>query len=175
MKKLTFGLLMLVAIISSCKKNDSTDTATTSGSATVSVSNYGFDGGTSGKFSSTKAGITQVTAGGITTFTISAIKDGSNESISIVVLQKITTTGRIALPYNGGIGGIIISKDYTKPADVAINYSTEKYSPNVKGGGEIVITKLDGNKVEGTFSGTAVNGSGAVAFVEQGTFAGTIQ
>jgi hypothetical protein len=178
MKKLTLGALALMLFLTTaCKKNTTEPAATTGGgSATVTAGNYGFDGSaTLGKFSSTKAGITQTTVNGVTTFTVSAIKDGSNESITIVLLQKITATGKIALTYNGGIGGIVLSKDYTKPSDLTLNYSTERSSTTNKGGGEINVTKLDGNTIEGTFYAIAYNNAGKEAFIEQGSFSGKIQ
>lgn len=177
MKKILFSQLVLaMLIITACKKNKSDQPETTSGNATLTAGNYGFDGTASlGKFSSTKVGITQITVNGLTTFTLSAIKDGSNESISIVLLQKITATGKITLTYNGATGGIVLSKDYTKPGDLSLNYSTERFSTTGKGGGEINITKLDGNTIEGTFYAIAYNNTGKESFVEQGAFSGKIQ
>lgn len=177
MKKLTFGVLILIlSVATACKKNNNDEPTATGGAATVTAGNYGFDGSASlGKFSSTKAGITQTTVNGLTTFAISAIKDGSNESISIVLLQKITAVGKITFTYNGGTGGIVLSKDYTKPADLTLNYSTERFSATGKGGGEINITKLDGNTVEGTFYAVAYNSLGKESFIEQGSFSGKIQ
>lgn len=177
MKKLTIGALVLMLFITTaCKKNNSDGAGATGGSATLTAGNYGFDGNAGlGKFSSTKVGITQTTVNGVNTFTVSAIKDGSNESINIVLLQKITATGKITLTYNGGLGGITLSKDYTKPPDLTLNYSTERYSATGKGGGEVNITKLDGNTIEGTFYAIAYNSTGKESFVEQGAFSGKIQ
>lgn len=178
MKKTILTLLALsVLAISACKKTTNNDTGnvTGSGTATVSANNYGFDGGNSGKFSSTKAGIIQTSVGGITSFSISAIKDGSNESITIIVLKKITGTGRISFSPSDNNGGITISKDYTKPGDPALNYSTDQGTGSKSGGGEINITSLNGNQVEGTFYATAYNANGSVAFAEQGSFKGTIK
>jgi hypothetical protein len=175
MKKLTFSLLILIAI-SSCKKNEADATATTAaGAATVTASNYGFDGGSSGKFSATKAGITQITVGGVTTFTISAIKDGSNEAITLILLKKVTTTGKTQFSVALNNGGITLSKDYTKPADQTLNYTTDRGTSTARGGGEINVTKLDGNTIEGTFTAVAYNSAGKESFVEQGAFSGTIQ
>lgn len=169
----------MVFVLASCKKDNNNTTTpgggSTGGSATVTAGNYGFDGAAGlGKFSATKAGITQVAAGGITTFSIVAVKDGSNESISIIVLQK-AAVGKIALGSGLSNGGIIISKDYTKPADLTLNYSTDRDGANMKGGGEINITKVDGNAVEGTFYAVAYNSTGKEAFIEQGSFKGTVK
>lgn len=133
--------MLVLLITTACKKTQSDEPVTAGGNTTLTAGNYGFDGNAGlGKFSSTKAGITQTTVNGISTFTISAIKDGSNESISIVLLQKVIATGKITLTYNGGLGGIVLSKDYTKPSDLTLNYSTERYSSTGKGGGEVNIT-----------------------------------
>lgn len=175
MKKLLKGIFLFTILIYSCKKDDKKDTDTTAGNATVTMDNYGFDGGSSGKFSSTKAGITQVTASGITTFTVTAIKDDSNESISIIVLQKITATGKINFGPSLNNGGFILSKDYTKPGDLALNYSSDRNSKRMQGGGELNITKLDGNNIEGTFSAVCFNNAEKEAFAEQGSFKGTIK
>lgn len=180
MKKVTIGVLTLMMfVLASCKKDNNTNTpatgGATGGSATVTAGNYGFDGAAGlGKFSSTKAGILQVTAGGLTTFSVVAIKDGSNESVSIVLLQK-AAVGKVAIGSSLSNGGIIISKDYTKPADLTLNYSTDRDGTNTRGGGEVNITKVDGNAVEGTFYAVAYNSAGKEAFVEQGTFKGTIK
>ena len=178
MKKLTLSVLMLMAaIVTSCKK-DSDNSSSASGAATVTAGNYGFDSSASlGKFSSTKAGITQTTVAGVTTFTISAVKDGSNESITLVLLQKVTAVGKITFGSSQSKGGLILSKDYTKPADASVNYSTDRNSGfnTSTGGGELNVTKLDGNKIEGTFYAVCYNGNGREAFVEQGSFSGTIQ
>jgi hypothetical protein len=175
--KTLYIILALAATLGACKKDDTTTPTTTGGgSATVTAGNYGFDGSASlGKFNSTKAGITQTTVAGITTFTVSAIKDGSNEAITIIVLQKVSATGKITFGPSLSNGGITITKDYTKPADRAVNYNTDQNATNgTKGGGEINITKISGNSVEGTFYAVAHNSTGAEAFVEQGTFTGTI-
>lgn len=179
MKKLIkplYFFLAVAATLGACKKDEIKATGTTSGtSAKVSASLYGFDGGNSGKFTSTKASITQVTAGGLSTFTVSAIRDGGNEIISIVALKKITATGKIAFGPSITNGLITISKDYTKLSDLSASYTTDKSNPNgVKGGGELNVTKLDGNTIEGTFYAIAYNSAGKEAFVEQGTFSGTI-
>ncbi|MBC7399159.1 MAG: hypothetical protein H7289_04375 [Mucilaginibacter sp.] len=175
LNKAFYIILAFAATLGACKKDSTTSTTTTTGaSATVTASGYGFDGANSGKFNSTKAGITQTTVAGLTTFTISAIIDGGNTSIGIVVLQKITTTGKITFSPTLSNGGITISKDYTKPADRTVNYTTDQNSTTVKGGGEINITKISGNSVEGTFYAVAHNSTGAEAYIEQGTFTGTI-
>ncbi|MES2455528.1 MAG: hypothetical protein V4594_08310 [Bacteroidota bacterium] len=167
--------LLLLTAFSSCKKDAKEPEVSLAAGATVTAGLYGFDGGTSGKFSSTKAGITQVTAAGITTFSISAIKDGSNESFTLIILKKITTTGKISFGSALSNGGMIISKDYTKPADQALNYSSDRNSRLMQGGGEINVTKLDGNEIEGTFTAICFNNAEKEAFAEQGTFKGTIK
>jgi hypothetical protein len=168
---------MLVAgMFGACKKDDSADPVHTSGgSATLTANLYGFDGGTGAKYTSSKAGITQAIVQGDTTFTISAIKDGSNECITIVALHGITSTGKITFVYNDSSnGGITFSKDHTKPMVDSLNYKTSGYSANTKGGGELNITKIDGKKVEGTFYFIAVNNKGQEAWAENGSFSGTI-
>ncbi|MEE1944518.1 hypothetical protein VRU48_05320 [Pedobacter sp. KR3-3] len=175
-----FYLMMAVCTLffTACKKNTDSpeEPATGGGSATLTASNYGVDGTASGKFSATKAGITQTTVAGVTTFAISAIKDGSNESINIIVPRKITATGKITFVYNDSSnGGITFSKDYTKPADGALNYKTDAFNSTTKGGGELNITKLDGSKIEGTFYFVAINANGKEAWAENGAFSGTIK
>lgn len=175
MKKSIFNILTLVVLFASaCKKDNKENPTATGGAATVTAGNYGFDGSASlGKFSSTKAGITQLSAQGITTFTVTAIKDGGNESITIILLNK-AAVGKVQLGPALSNGGIIISKDYTKAGDGAINYSTDK-SGNMAGGGEVNFTKVDGKSVEGTFYAVAYNNARKEAFVEQGSFSGKIQ
>jgi hypothetical protein len=183
MKKLNYALLIAAAILtfSSCKKNNNdpsnggTSGTNGAGAATVTAANYGFDGQSGGKFSSTKAGIIQQTVAGVTTFAISAIKDGSNEAITITVLHKISATGKFTFGPAESNGGIIITKDYTKPADPGLNYSTNNSGSSSTGGGEINVTSLNGNNIEGTFYVVAYNGKGSAAFAEQGTFKGTIK
>ena len=175
MKKAILSILtMAVLFTTACKKNDDTNPGATGGAATVTAGNYGFDGSASlGKFSSTKAGITQVTAGGFTTFSVTAIKDGSNESITLILLKK-AAVGKVQFGPSLANGGIIISKDYTKAGDGALNYSTDN-SGAMAGGGEVNFTKVDGNTVEGTFYAIAYNNARKEAFVEQGSFSGKIQ
>ncbi|MHA4896767.1 hypothetical protein ACXZ1K_18605 [Pedobacter sp. PWIIR3] len=175
MKKLITGSLVMLIAFASCKKDETTAALTASGSATVTAERFGFDGATIGKFSSTKAGITQVTAAGVTTFSVTAIKDGGTESITIIILKKITSTGKISFGSALSNGGMIISKDYTKPADLSLNYSSDRNSKLMTGGGEINITKLDGDKVEGTFTGICFNNAEKESYVEQGSFSGTIK
>lgn len=162
-------------LLGGCKK-DKKDDEVSSGSSTVKVERLGIGSGAYSQFTSTKAGIAQVTAGGVTVFTITAIKDGSNECITAVINHKITATGTIDLSYNNTEGsGITYAKDYTKPADAALNYKTTNYGTAYKGGGRLVITKLDGDKVEGDFSFSAYNSAGESAWAENGTFSGTIK
>lgn len=178
MKKhlLSIALIAFASIaITSCKKSDTT--AATSAAATVTATNYGFDSnGTLGKFSSTTATITQASVSGTDTFTLTAIKDGSNEAITITILKKITATGKTTFAYNNtSIGSIVISKDHTKPTDGTLNYTTLASNSTTKGGGELNITKLDGNKVEGNFYFVAINSAGKEAWAENGAFTGTIK
>ena len=81
------ALLIAVAGIS-CKKDDATPGGGT-GSATVTASLYGYDGTSGSAFKSTAAGIVKV--GNILTLT--AIKDGTTESITII-LPNVTGTGK---------------------------------------------------------------------------------
>ncbi|MFD2144412.1 hypothetical protein [Mucilaginibacter antarcticus] len=69
------------------------------------------------------------------------------------MLKKITATGKISFAGDITNGGITIMKDYTKVSDRTLSYTTDQNSSTgAKGGGEINITKLDGNTVEGTFT-----------------------
>lgn len=176
MKKLAIHLLALMVLsTTACKKDKDEETPATGGNATVTMGNYGFDGSASlGKFSSTKAGMTQATAAGITSFTVTAIKDGSNESVTIILLKK-AAVGKYSLGPQQSNGGIVLSKDYTKAGDGALNYSTDLSGTNMAGGSEVNITKVDGNNVEGTFYAVAYNNARKEAFAEQGSFKGTIQ
>ncbi len=173
MKKIKGAILlaMVVAVtgISSCKKDSNTTGA--SGKATVEASLYGFDGTGGTTFKSTAAGIVQVG----TLWTLTAVKDGSNESITIV-LPNVTGTGTFDLLQDNANGnGAIMAKDYTKPADGALNYSTDlPATGGMKGGGEVKITALTSTSAEGTFYIVAHNSAGKDAFVENGTFKGTL-
>lgn len=174
MKKLK-GILALITLIAitgtSCKKDDAGNNPSASGSATVTASNFGFDGVGATTFNSTAAGMVQV--GNI--FTLSAIKDGTTQSISIV-LGNVTGTGTFDLLQGNTAGnGAIITKDYTKPTDATLNYSTDlPGSTSVKGGGQVKITAYTATSAEGTFYIVAHNSAGKDAFVEQGTFKGTL-
>lgn len=172
MKNIYLSVLTLLVLFSfSCKKN-ANDTDIT-GSATVISNGYGFDGSNLGKFSSAKVSIAQAVTAGVTTFTITAIKDGSNETITIMLLQK-AAEGKIKLGPTENNGAIVISKDYTKAADGLLNYTTSN-SGNMQGGGEVNITKVSGNNIEGSFYAVAFNSAGKEAFAEQGTFKGVIK
>lgn len=173
--RLLTGMILLMITFSACKKDKKEPEVSLAAGATVTAERYGFDGGTIGKFSSTKAGITQVTAAGITTFSITAIRDGGNESFTLIILKKITSTGKISFGSALSNGGMIISKDYTKVADPALTYSSDRNSKLMQGGGEINITKLDGNEIEGTFNAICFNNAEKEAYAEQGTFKGTIK
>ncbi|PJJ80124.1 hypothetical protein [Mucilaginibacter auburnensis] len=176
MKKLILNTLAVALLLTTaCKKDNNNNEIATGGAATVTASNYGFDGSASlGKFSSTKAGITQVSINGVTTFNVTAIRDGGNESITLVLLKK-AAVGKIQFGSQLANGGIIISKDYTKAGDGALNYSTDNNGTTMSGGGEVNFTKVDGNNVEGTFYAVAYNNAKKEAFVEQGSFKGTIK
>jgi hypothetical protein len=174
MKKIQGAILlaMMVAVtgISSCKK-DSSNNPSGNGAATVKAANYGFDGTGGAAFSSTAAGIVKL--GNV--FTITAVKDGTKESITIV-LNNVTSTGTFDLLQDNTSGhGAIISKDYTKPTDGALNYSTDNpSSTGVKGGGEVKITSLTSTTAEGTFYIVGHNSAGKDGFAEQGTFTGKV-
>lgn len=167
----TILLAMMIAFtaMSSCKKDDTNNAA--SGKATVEASLYGFDSTNGAAFKSTAAGIVQ--AGNL--WTLTAIKDGSNESITII-LPNVTGTGTFKLDQGNADGnGAIMTKDYTKPSDATLNYSTDLTSANgMIGGGEVKITALTANSAEGTFYIVAHNSVGRAAFVENGTFKGTL-
>jgi hypothetical protein len=165
-------LALLIAVTgTSCKKDNSNTPSTTGGKAEVKANNYGFDGTAGAAFSATAAGMVQV--GPI--WTLSAIKDGTNQSISIV-LSNVTGTGTYKLDQDNTEGnGAIMTKDYTKPSDGTLNYSTDNASSTgMKGGGEVKITSYSSTSAEGTFYIVAHNSAGKEAFVEQGTFKGTL-
>ncbi|OOQ60708.1 hypothetical protein [Mucilaginibacter pedocola] len=174
MKKLKSAILLALIVattgFSSCKK-DSNGNTSGKGAATVKASLYGFDGTSGTTFSSTAAGIVKV--GNM--LTITAIKEGSKESITIV-LQNVTGTGTFGLLQDNSAGhGAILSKDYTQPADGTLNYSTSLPSPTgVKGGGEVKITTLTSTTAEGTFYIVGHNSAGKDGFVENGTFSGKV-
>jgi len=163
--------------ISSCskeKKNTATATPASTGyPATMKTNNYGFDGGGGSPFSSTAAGIVQTSV----SFSITGIKDGTNESINIVLIG-VADTGTYSLDKDNTAGhGAIISKDYTKPSDLALNYNTtgtEAGTGNI-GGGQVKITTLTATDAEGTFYIIGYNNAGKAAFAEQGTFKGKIK
>ena len=170
---ITACILISALAIGGCKKDKDNDDAV-GGSGTLTASSYGFDGSNSGKFSSTAAGIVKASAGGASVLTITGIKDGSKELITIVILKDVTTTGKIQFGSQYANGGITLSKDYTKPADLSLNYSTDNNGTTMAGGGEVNITKIDGNNIEGTFYAIAYNNNQKEAFAEQGAFKGTI-
>ena len=167
------GLFMTTVFIS-CHRNDDEDNSgnNSGGSATLTADNYGFDGGNAGKFSSTKAGRVKTSAAGMTILTISAIRDGGNESINMVLYGDVKvqtyTLG------NGSQNGIVIRKDYQNVTDQAKSYSTDNNGANLTGGGEVKITSVNGNKIEGTFYAIAFNNARSEAYAEQGKFSGTI-
>jgi len=168
-----FVIIALIAIAGvSCKKDgDDNNPGGGTGSATVSASLYGFDGTGGTTFKSTTAGIVKV--GNV--FTLTAIKDGTNESITII-LPNVTATGKYDLLEGNASGnGAIMSKDYTKPTDGLLNYKTDAVTTaTMRGGGEVNITALTATSAEGTFYIIAHNSAGKDAFVENGTFKGTV-
>jgi hypothetical protein len=168
-KTILFSLVLAVTF-SGCKKSD-TVTANVGVAATVTASNFGFDGGTTSAFKSTTAGMVRL--GNI--FTITAIQDGTPVSVSIV-LGNVTATGTFSLNKGNTQGnGAIISKDYSKPTDTNLNYSTDNVNATgTIGGGQVVITKLTATEAEGTFYIVAYNGAKKDAFVEQGKFTGKV-
>ena len=170
LKTILFSLVLAVTF-SGCKKNDTTVTTNVGVGATVTANNFGFDGGTTSAFKSTTAGMVRV--GNI--FTITAIQDGTPVSLTII-LGNATAAGTYSLNKGNTQGnGAIISKDYSKPSDTNINYSTENTNPTgTIGGGQVVITKLTATEAEGTFTIVAFNGAKKDAFVEQGKFTGKI-
>lgn len=178
MKKLFFYLfvgLTITTTLISCNRNDEDNSNSeniTGASATVTAENYGFDGNRSGKFSSTKAGIVKTSVAGMTILTISAIRDGGNESINMVLYGDVK-----AQTYslgNGSQNGIVIRKDYQNITDQSKSYSTDNNGNNLTGGGEVKITSVNGNKIEGTFYAVGFNNAKSEAYAEQGKFSGTI-
>jgi len=170
--KSAIAVVMLIAVTAvSCKKDDAAPDITGGGSATVTATNYGFDGTGGAEFKSTAAGIVKV--GNI--FTLTAVKDGGNQSVTII-LPNVTATGKYDLLEGNADGnGAIISKDYKSPADGALNYTTDAVvAAGARGGGEVNITKLTATEAEGTFYLVAHNSAGKEAFVEGGTFKGSL-
>ncbi|MEO6583774.1 MAG: hypothetical protein ABIO05_05590 [Ferruginibacter sp.] len=170
---LVFTFLLLSVI--SCSKDNAPAPPTGIGGAAIVNGNYGFDGNRLTQFACTKAGIVQTNVAGISSFNISAIRDGGNESITIIAFKNIT--GPTTVDFSAALsnGGIMISKDYSKPGDQALNYSTDNNgSGGTKGGGQMKVTAFDGTNIEGTFYAVAYNGTGSIAAVEQGTFKGKV-
>lgn len=161
--------LMLAVTFSACKKND--DTSATGTKALVTAANFGFDGGATSAFKSTAAGMVKV--GNL--LTITAVQDGTPVSIT-VILGNVTATGTYSLDKGNTQGnGAIIAKDYTKPTDTGLNYSTDNTSSTgMIGGGQVIITKLTATEAEGTFYIVAFNGAKKDALAEQGKFSGKL-
>lgn len=178
MKKLFFYLfagLFITSVLISCNRNDDeiTDENSSGGNATLIADNYGFDGAHLGKFSSTKAGIVRTSASGMTIITISAIRDGGNESINMVLYGDVAVNKTYALG-SGSQNGIVIRKDYQNVTDQAKSYSTDNNGATLTGGGEVKITVVNGNNIEGTFYAIAFNNVKSEGYAEQGKFSGTI-
>ncbi len=176
MKKLLFYFVAAFITVISCNRNDddNNDNGTnTGGSATLTAERYGFDGGSAGKFTSQKAGIVKTSAAGNTILTISAIRDGGNESINIVLYGDPASNKTYTLG-NGSQNGIIMRKDYLNVSDQAKSYSTDNNGNNMTGGGEVKITSLNGNTIEGTFYAVGFNNAKSEAYAEQGKFSGKV-
>lgn len=165
----------MTTVLISCHRDDDENTTenSTGGSATLTAEHYGFDGGNAGKFSSTKAGIVKTSAAGMTILTISAIRDGGNESINMVLYGDVTAPKTYTLG-SGSQNGIIMRKDYQNVTDMAKSYSTDNNGTSMTGGGEVKITSISGNKIEGTFTAICYNNARSEAYAEQGKFSGTI-
>jgi len=162
-------LALIVTGITSCKKDSTTPKAGVA--ASVTADNYGFDGSGGAAFKSTQAGI--VSAAGV--FTVTAIKDGTTQSMTIVLIGA-TAAGTYSLDQGNTAGnGAVITKDYTKPTDNTLSYTTDNDDLHgVKGGGKVVITKLTSTEAEGTFYFTGYNSADKAGFAEQGKFSGKI-
>ncbi len=179
MKKLFFnlfsGILITGILLISCSSDDNSGSDNPGGgSATLSASHYGFDGGNAGAFNSTQAGIAKTSAAGMTILTISGIRNGGTESINIVLYGDVTAPKTYTLG-GGSTDGIVIRKDYQNVTDLSKSYSTDNDGTGgMTGGGEVRITSITGNQIEGTFYAICHNSSGQEAFAEQGTFSGTM-
>ncbi|RYZ99458.1 MAG: hypothetical protein EOP47_16705 [Sphingobacteriaceae bacterium] len=160
-------LLAVVAVSATSCKKDKTEKPK-AGAATVAVGNYGFDGGSSGKFSSTAAAIVKI--GPI--FNVTAIIDGGKQSININLLG-VTGVKEYDLDAGNASGNVAyMFKDFQKTTE---GYSTQNSSAaSVIGGGKVNITKLTDTEAEGTFYVIAYNSAKQEAFAENGTFKGTI-
>lgn len=165
----------MTSVLISCNRNndENTDEPTAGASATLTAEQYGFDGAHSGKYTSTKAGIVRTSAAGMTIISISAIRDGGNESINMVLYGDVAVNKTYALG-SGSQSGIIIRKDYQNVTDQSKSYSTDNNGANMTGGGEVKITSVNGNKIEGTFYAVGFNNAKSEAYAEQGKFSGMI-
>lgn len=178
-KTLLVAFVVSGLLLGGCKKDKNGDDIP--GNSTLTAGNYGFDGGSSGKFSSTTATFIKsqaTTGGGSTTtnvLTISGTKDGGKEAIVIAIFYTGTlATGNMKLGAAYTSGNVAIIKDNTDPR--ATTYSTNNSGTAGGGVAEVVITKVDGDNIEGTFTVfSAYNSSQKQAFAEQGTFSGTIK
>ncbi|RCH55523.1 hypothetical protein DJ568_06420 [Mucilaginibacter hurinus] len=161
-------LIVLIVAVSatSCKKDK--DTKTSNGQfATVTAKRFAFGSGAVAEFKSTAAVVAK--AGPI--FTMTAVRDGLKESITIA-LYGATGTGTYSLNKDNSTGnGAVMYKDFQNTTNKKLIYTTgEKNS----GGGQVKITKLTDTEIEGTFFIVAHNEDGEEAFVEQGEFSGKI-
>lgn len=169
--------LAITSLFASCRKDESTipGTSGTGGDAALTAERYGFDGGTAASsFKATAAGITRTSPAGISQLSITGIRDGGKESVTIIVLKDITGTGKVQFGPGVDNGGIVIRKDYTNVADMNMSYSTDNSGTSMKGGGEVNITSYDGTNIEGTFYAVCYNASGQEAYAEQGAFKGKV-
>lgn len=170
-----FAALFIGSIMICCNRDDDETPGENpaTGSAVLTAEHYGFDGAHSGKFSSATAGIVKTSAAGMTVITISGIRDGGRESINMVLYGDIEVNKIYALG-SSSQNGIVIRKDYQNVTDQTLSYSTSNNGATMTGGGEVKITAVNGNKVEGTFYAVAYNTAGSEAYAEQGKFSGTV-
>ncbi|MEO6149947.1 MAG: hypothetical protein ABIN95_09030 [Mucilaginibacter sp.] len=161
-------VLSIVAVSAASCKKDSTEKKAQAGAATVTASNYGIDGGGSGKFNSTAAAIVKVGP----VFNVTAIIDGGKQSININLLG-VTTAKEYDLDAGNSSGNVAyMFNDYQKTTE---GFSTQNSSStSMIGGGKVTITKLTDTEAEGTFYIVAHNAAGKAAYAENGTFKGTI-
>jgi hypothetical protein len=163
-------LLLVSVFFFACKKSDTAVKPATGVAAVVTAQSVSFDGAAAIAFNSNTAGIVKV--GNL--ITIGAVQDGTTNSIRIV-LSNVTGTGTFSLNKDNNEGnGAIISKDFNKPSDTNLNYSTDNSGGGLTGRGSVTITKLTTTYAEGTFDISSYNNSGKNASATQGTFKGHV-
>jgi hypothetical protein len=168
--KVSAFLLFVTVSFVACKKSDPASTSAAGTAAVVTAQSLSFDGATGIAFNSNAGGIVKV--GNL--ITIGAVQDGTSNSIRIV-LSNVTGTGTFSLNKDNTQGnGAIISKDYNKPSDINLNYSTDNGGSGLTGRGSVTITKLTATDAEGTFDISGYNASGKNAAATQGTFKGHV-